>query len=67
MIVVETVSSYFGLGVPPPSLSWGGMIAEGREVLNEAPYICLLPATALFLTTLSLNVLGDTLRNHTQR
>jgi peptide/nickel transport system permease protein len=66
MIVVEGVLSFLGLSVPPPTPSWGGMIAEGREVLGEAPHVCLIPATVLFLTVLSLNVLGDTLRGWTR-
>ncbi|WP_051305577.1 ABC transporter permease [Desulfogranum mediterraneum] len=65
MIVVEGVLSFLGLSVPPPTPSWGGMIAAGREVLSEAPHVCLVPATILFLTVLSLNVLGDTLRRQT--
>jgi peptide/nickel transport system permease protein len=66
MIVVEGVLSFLGLSVPPPTPSWGGMIAEGREVLSEAPHVCLIPVTVLFLTVLSLNVLGDTLRGRTR-
>jgi peptide/nickel transport system permease protein len=66
MIVVEGVLSFLGLSVPAPTPSWGGMIAEGREVLGEAPHVCLIPATVLFLTVLSLNVLGDALRGWTQ-
>ena len=66
MIVVEGVLSFLGLSVPPPTPSWGGMIAEGREVLGQAPHVCLIPATVLFLTVLSLNVLGDTLRGWTR-
>jgi peptide/nickel transport system permease protein len=67
MIVVEGVLSFLGLSVPPPIPSWGGMIAEGREVLSAAPHVCLIPAALLFLTVLSLNVLGDTLRDRTRR
>jgi peptide/nickel transport system permease protein len=66
MVVVEGVLSFLGLSVPPPTPSWGGMIAGGREVLSEAPHVCLIPATVLFLTVLSLNVLGDTLRDWTR-
>ncbi len=66
MIVVEGVLSFLGLSVPPPTPSWGGMIAAGREVLGEAPHVCLIPAMVLFLTVLSLNVLGDTLRGWTR-
>ena len=66
MIVVEGVLSFLGLSVPPPTPSWGGMIAAGREVLGQAPHVCLIPAMVLFLTVLSLNVLGDTLRGWTR-
>jgi peptide/nickel transport system permease protein len=66
MIVVEGVLSFLGLSVPPPTPSWGGMIAAGREVLGEAPHVCLIPAAVLFLTVLSLNILGDTLRGRTR-
>jgi peptide/nickel transport system permease protein len=66
MVVVEGVLSFLGLSVPPPTPSWGGMIAGGREVLGEAPHVCLIPAAVLFLTVLSLNVLGDTLRGWTR-
>lgn len=66
MIAVEGVLSFLGLSVPPPTPSWGGMIAAGREVLSEAPHVCLIPAAVLFLTVLSLNVLGDTLRGRTR-
>jgi peptide/nickel transport system permease protein len=63
MIVIEGVMSFLGLGVPPPTPSWGGMIAEGRGVMDEAPHIALIPAIVLFLTVLSLNLLGDSLRS----
>jgi peptide/nickel transport system permease protein len=62
MIVAEGTLSFLGLGVSPPTPSWGGMIAEGKEVLDEAPHICLLPALILFLTVLSFNIIGDALK-----
>ena len=61
-IVVEGALSFLGLGVPPPAPSWGGMIGEGRESLETAPRIAFLPALFMFLTVLSFNVVGDTLR-----
>ena len=61
-IVVEGALSFLGLGVPPPAPSWGSMIGEGRESLETAPRIAFLPAAAMFLTVLSFNVVGDTLR-----
>jgi peptide/nickel transport system permease protein len=61
-IVVEGALSFLGLGVPPPAPSWGGMIGEGRESLEIAPRIAFLPAITMFLTVLSFNIAGDTLR-----
>ena len=62
MIIAEGTLSFIGLGVPAPEPSWGGMIAEGKEVLEESPHICLFPALILFLTVLSFNVIGDALK-----
>jgi peptide/nickel transport system permease protein len=61
-IVVEGALSFLGLGVPPPASSWGSMIGEGRESLELAPRLAFIPAVTLFLTVLSFNLVGDTLR-----
>ena len=61
-IVVEGALSFLGLGVPPPISSWGSMIGEGRESLDVAPWLAFIPAIAMFLTVLSFNLVGDTLR-----
>jgi peptide/nickel transport system permease protein len=61
-IVVEGALSFLGLGVPPPISSWGSMIGEGRESLEIAPRLAFIPAVTMFLTVLSLNLIGDTLR-----
>jgi peptide/nickel transport system permease protein len=61
-IVVEGALSFLGLGVPPPISSWGSMIGEGRESLEIAPRLAFIPAITMFLTVLSLNLIGDTLR-----
>jgi peptide/nickel transport system permease protein len=61
-IVVEGALSFLGLGVPPPAPSWGSMIGEGRESLDIAPWLAFLPAGFMFLTVLSFNIVGDTLR-----
>ena len=54
--------SFLGLGVPPPAPSWGSMIGEGRESLDIAPRLAFLPAIVMFLTVLSFNIVGDTMR-----
>ncbi|MGB8398096.1 ABC transporter permease [Bradyrhizobium sp.] len=64
-IVVEGALSFLGLGVPPPISSWGSMIGEGRESLDVAPRLAFMPAIAMFLTVLSFNLVGDTLRAFT--
>ena len=62
IIVVEGSLSFLGFGVPPPISSWGSMIGEGRESLDVAPRLAFLPAIAMFLTVLSFNIVGDTIR-----
>ena len=62
IIVAEGALSFLGLGVPPPISSWGSMIGEGRESLEVAPQLAFFPAIAMFLTVLSFNLVGDTLR-----
>ncbi|MBT4044707.1 MAG: ABC transporter permease [Rhodospirillaceae bacterium] len=62
-IVIEGALSFLGLSVPSPTPSWGGMIAEGRESLGETPHISFIPAIVMFLTVLSFNLVGDTLRS----
>lgn len=62
VIIAEGALSFLGLSVPAPTPSWGGMIAEGKEVLAESPHISLIPAAVMFLTVLSFNLLGDCIR-----
>jgi peptide/nickel transport system permease protein len=59
VIVAEGSLSFLGLGIPPPTPSWGGMIADGRSFLADSPLLVFVPATALILTVHSLNVVGD--------
>ena len=62
VIIAEGTLSFLGLSVAPPTPSWGGMIAEGKEVLAETPHVSLFPAAVMFLTVLSFNMLGDRIR-----
>ena len=63
LIIAEGVLGFLGLSVPPPTTSWGAMINDGRDYLDEAPHISMIPAAAMFLTVLSFNLLGDYLRS----
>ncbi|TPE46503.1 ABC transporter permease [Amaricoccus solimangrovi] len=62
VILLEGSLSYLGVGVPPPTPSWGSMIAEGRGDLASAWWISMFPGLAMLATVLSLNLLGDWLR-----
>lgn len=62
-IVAEASLSFLGLGVQPPTPSWGAMVNEGRSFLLIAPHIALFPGLAIMLTVLGLNLLGDGLRD----
>jgi peptide/nickel transport system permease protein len=63
VILAEAGLSFLGVGVPPPTPSWGGMISDGRLYLTEAWWICAFPGLAIALTVLSLVFLGDWLRD----
>ena len=58
--------SFLGLGVEPPTASWGSMLNEGRQFLLVAPHLTTYPGLAIMLTVLSLNLLGDALLNRLQ-
>jgi len=55
--------SFIGLGAQPPDPEWGAMLNEGREYLRQAPYLTIIPGTAIAVTVLALNLLGDGLRD----
>lgn len=63
LIVAEGSLSFLGLGIPPPTPSWGGMINEGHEYMRSEPILITVPSLAIFLTVLSLNLVGDQLRS----
>jgi peptide/nickel transport system permease protein len=62
-IVAEASLSFLGLGVQPPTPSWGAMVNEGRSFLLVAPHVALFPGLAIMLTVLGLHFLGDGLRD----
>ena len=64
-IVLEGTLSFLGVGIPPPTPTWGRMISEGLDELSENPFISMYPSLFMFLTILSLNLMGDRLRTMT--
>ncbi len=63
IILLEAGLSFLGLGVAPPTPTWGGMILEGRSLMFNAPWVALGPGVALVLTVLAFNLVGDGLRD----
>jgi peptide/nickel transport system permease protein len=62
-IIAEAALSFLGLGVQPPTPSWGVMLADAQSYLSEAPQLALYPGLAIFFCSLSFNLLGDGLRD----
>jgi len=62
-ILAEATMSFLGLGVAPPTASWGAMLNDGRAHLFDAPHLVLFPALAVMLAVLSFNFIGDALRD----
>jgi peptide/nickel transport system permease protein len=62
-ILLESTLSFLGVGVPPPTPTWGSMIADGRSYVELAWWAVTFPGLALMLTVLSINLLGDILRD----
>jgi peptide/nickel transport system permease protein len=62
-ILAEATMSFLGLGVPPPTASWGAMLNDGRSHLFDAPHLVIFPALAVMLAVLSFNFIGDALRD----
>jgi peptide/nickel transport system permease protein len=63
VIVLEASLSFLGVGIPPPTPSWGVMVADGRGLIEQAWWISILPGLAILVTVISLNILGDWVRD----
>jgi peptide/nickel transport system permease protein len=63
VMLLESGLSFLGIGVPPPMSSWGGMVADGSDMLRSAPWVSLFPGLAIALVVMALNALGDALRD----
>ena len=62
-ILVESSLSFLGLGVQPPTASWGNMLMEGKSVIESAPWLSVYPGLAILITVLGYNLLGESLRD----
>jgi peptide/nickel transport system permease protein len=63
LLLLESAVSFLGLGIQPPTPSWGTMIADGRNHIYEGWWVSTIPGTAIFLVVLALNFIGDGLRD----
>ncbi len=63
LILTESILSFLGVGVPPPTPAWGLMVADGRDYLGTAWWMAFFPGIAIFLTVLATNFLGDWMRD----
>jgi peptide/nickel transport system permease protein len=65
LILIEAALSFVGLGVPPPTPSWGSMIADGRSLMFFKPYLVMIPGIAIFVLVMAINLAGDGIRDVT--
>jgi peptide/nickel transport system permease protein len=63
MIILESAMAFLGLGVPPPTPTWGGLLADGRGYIRDAWWLTLLPGVAIMITTAAINFIADAVRN----
>ena len=63
VIAIEGILSFLGAGIPPPTPSWGGMVADGRDLIRTAWWISIFPGIAIFIVVLCFNLFGDWLRD----
>ena len=64
MILIESALSFLGVGVPPPTPTWGGILGDGRAYIDTAWWIALFPGLAIMITVLGVNLVGDWLRDY---
>jgi ABC-type dipeptide/oligopeptide/nickel transport system permease subunit len=63
VIILESFLSFLGLGVQPPTAAWGNMLGEGRVYMLNSWWIAAFPGLAIFVTTLTINLMGNALRD----
>jgi peptide/nickel transport system permease protein len=65
LILVEAALSFLGLGVPPPTPSWGSIISDGRSLMFYKPHLVMIPGVAILLLVIAINLAGDGIRDVT--
>ena len=65
IILPLSTLSFFGMGSKPPNPEWGSMLSDGRTYLTKSPNILIFPCIFIFLTVLSLNLIGEGFRDYT--
>jgi len=63
VILIETALSYLGMGVQPPTPSWGNMLTKSAQYLYKAPFLVFIPGFFIFITVLAINLMGNGLRD----
>ena len=63
LILVEAALSYLGLGVQPPTATWGNMLSNAQRVWSQSPALVLLPGLAIYITVFAINLMGNGLRD----
>jgi peptide/nickel transport system permease protein len=66
-ILLESALSFFGVGVQPPSASWGNMLYQAQTTMTTEPWLALFPGLMIFVAVLAINVLGERLATAGQR
>lgn len=64
LILIESALSFLGIGVPPPTPTWGGILGDGRSYIDTAWWIAFFPGLAIMITVLGVNLLGDWFRDY---
>ena len=63
IILLESILSFLGLGIQPPTPSWGNMLTNAQELIHEAPMLAVWPGLLIFITVIAFNFLGDGLQD----
>ena len=64
MVIWEALLGFIGIGIQPPTPSWGNIMADGKEYILTAWWVAVEPGIAIFITLFSLNLLGDSLQKY---